>query len=97
MLISTSNALYIVELSVGLGTNLNNNTSRKFENYCYLLNDLKSKYSLAKFVNLAIGFLGISGQSCNLFIEMCTDLSIYTGYTEYLMINSSYVLHILYA
>ena len=33
MLILTSNTLYVVELSVGFETNLNNNASRKFEKY----------------------------------------------------------------
>ena len=82
MLISNSNALYVVELSVGFETNLNNNASRKFEKYHYLLNDLKSKYRLVKFVDLSISSLGIFGQSCNSFIEMCTNLYINTGHTN---------------
>ena len=84
MLISTSNTLYVVELSVGFETNLNNNASRKFEKYRYLLHDLKSKYRLFKFVNLSISSLGIFGQSCNSFVEICADLSINTGHTNYL-------------
>ena len=43
MLILTSNTLYVVELSVGFETNLNNNASRKFEKYRYLLHSLESK------------------------------------------------------
>ena len=85
MLISTSNALYVVELSVGFETNLNNNASRKFEKFRYLLHDLKSKYRLVKFVNLSVSSFGIFGQSYNSFIEMCTDLFINTGHTNYLM------------
>ena len=77
MLISTSNALYVVELSVGFETKLNNNASRKFEKYRYVLHDLKSKYRLVKFVNLSISSLGIFGQSCNLFIE-CAPIYLLT-------------------
>ena len=85
MLILTSNALNVVELSVGFETNLNNNASRKFEKYRYLLHDLKSKYRLDNFVSLSISSLGIFGQSCNSFIEMYTDLSINTDHNNYLM------------
>ena len=85
MLILTSNTLHVVELSVGFETNLNNNASRKFEKYRYLLHDLESKYRYVKFVNLSISSLGIFGQSCNSFIQMCTDLSINTGHTTYII------------
>ena len=85
MLILTSNTLYVVELSVGFETNLNNNASRKFEKYRHLLHDLESKYRHVKFVNLSISSLGIFGQSCNSFIQMCTDLSINTGHTKYII------------
>ena len=86
MLISTpSNTLYVLELSVGFETNLDNNADRKFSKYRYLLNDLTSKYRHVKFVNLSIGSLGIFGQSCDSFIQMCSDLTI------------DNLLHILYA
>ena len=68
---------------MGFETTLNNNASRNFEKYRYLLHDLK--YRIVKFVNLSISSLGIFGQSCNSFIEMCTNLSINTGHTSYLL------------
>ena len=50
MLISfPSNTLYVLELSVGFETNLDNNASRKFTKYRYLLNDLTSKCRHVKF------------------------------------------------
>ena len=85
MLISSSDTLYVVELSVGFETNLNNNTSRKFEKYRHLLHHLRTKYRLVKFVNLSISSLGIFGQSCDSFIQMCTDLSSNTGHTNYII------------
>ena len=60
MLILTSNTLYVVELSVGFETNLNNNAGRKFEKHRYILHDLESKYRHVKFFNLSIRSLGIS-------------------------------------
>ena len=60
ILISTpSNSLYVLELSVGFETNLDNKADRKFTKYHYLLNDLTSKYRHVEFVNLSIGSLGI--------------------------------------
>ena len=85
MLMSTSNTLYVVELSVGFETNLINNANRKFEKYCYLLQDLESKHHHINFVSLSISSLGISGQSCYSFIQICTDLSITTGHTNYIV------------
>ena len=85
MLISTSTTLYVVEQSVGFGISLNNNARRKFEKYRYLLPDLKSKNRQVKFVNLSTSSLGISRQSCNSFIQICTDLSVNTGQTNYII------------
>ena len=86
MLISTpSNTLYVLELSVGFETNLDNNASRKFSKYRYLLNDLTSKYRHVKFVNLSIGSLGIFGQSSDSFIQMCSDLTIDKAHANYII------------
>ena len=86
MLISTpSNTLYILELSVGFETNLDNNVDRKFSKYRYLLNDLTSKYRHVKLVNLSIGSLGIFGQSSDSFIQMFSDLTIDKAHTNYII------------
>ena len=86
MLISTpSNTHYVVELSAGFETNLDNNANRKFTKYRYLLNDLTSKYRHMKFVNLSIGSLGIFGQSCDSFIQRCSDPTIDQAHTNYII------------
>ena len=86
MLISTScNTLYVTELSVGFETNLKNNAIRKFTKYRYLLNDLSSKYRHVKFVNLLISSLGIFGKSCDSFSQMCDDLAINIGHTNFII------------
>ena len=75
---------FIIELSVGFETNLKNNANRKFNKYRYLLNDLSSKYRQVKFLNLSISSLGIFGQSCDSFIQMCNDLTTNTGHTNFI-------------
>ena len=93
ILISTpSNTLYVLELSVGFETNLDNNVDRKFTKYLYLLNDLKSKYRHIEFMNLSIGSLGIFGQSSDSFIQMCSDLAIDKAHTNYIFTKSSTII-----
>ena len=87
MLISTPDIPYVLELSGGFETSLNNNASRKLEEYRYLLNDLKSKLHHVKFIALSISSFGNFGQSCNSFIQMCSDLSINTGQINYIITN----------
>ena len=82
MLISTPSVL---ELSVGFETNLDYNASRQYAKYRYLRNDLTSKYRHVKFANLSIGSIGIFGQSCDSFIQICSDLTIDEAYTNYII------------
>ena len=50
-----------------------------------LLNDLTSKYRHVNFVNLSIGSLGIFEQSCDSFIEICSDLTIDKAHANYII------------
>ena len=84
--------LLLLFLSVGFETNLDNNAARKFSKYRYLLNDLTSKYRHVEFVNLSIGSLGIFGQSCDSFIQMCSDLSIDKAHTNYIITKLSTII-----
>ena len=58
---------------------------RKFTKYRYLLNDLASKHRRVKFVELSIGSLVIFGQSCDSFIQMCSDLTIDKAHANYII------------
>ena len=84
--------LSVLELSVGFETSLDNNASRKFTKYRHLLNDLTSKYRQVKFVNLSIGSLGIFGQSCDSFIQMCSDLTIDKAHTNFIITKLSTII-----
>ena len=97
MLISTpSNTLYVLELSVGFETNLDDNVRRKFTKYCCFLNDLTSKYRHNQVVNLSIGSLGIFGQPYDSFIQMCSDLTIGKAYTNYFFFFFVYFFYFFY-
>ena len=77
MLIKTaSKCLYVIELTVGFETNLDNNASRKGEKYRSLLKELRPKLKKVNFVNLSISCLGIFGNSCDSFIDMCDELKL---------------------
>ena len=74
--ITADKCLYIIELTVGFETNLDNNSKRKEFKYRPLLRDLGNKYRLVKFVNLSISCLGIFGQSSDSFLRICKEVDI---------------------
>ena len=45
-----------------------------------LVENLKSKYTEVKFVNLSISFLRIFGLSCSSFTDMCVDLAVLNSF-----------------
>ena len=66
MLLSTAdNILYIVELTVGFKTNIDNNASRQYGKYHSLIQELSFNYHEVKFINVSISSLGIFGNSCD--------------------------------
>ena len=86
ILLSTAdNILYIIELTVGFETNLNNNAHRKELKYRPLLSDLATDYKEIKFVNLCISCLGIFGTSSNSFLKMCNDSGIDTHHLNFII------------
>ena len=74
MILSTADNLNIIEVIVGFETNLANNARCK-ELKCHsLVTDLSNDYHSIEFINLSISCLGISGQSSESFLTMCTKL-----------------------
>ena len=67
MLLSTTDKLYIIDLTVGFEINLTNNAGRKELKYCSLVTDLSNDYHSIEFINLSISCLGIFGQSSESF------------------------------
>ena len=85
LLKTKENCLYVLELTIGFETNLNCNAVRKSEKYATLVSDLKSQFKSVSFVNLSISSLGIFGNSCSSFIDMCDSLSIDHQQKRYLI------------
>ena len=74
LLFTASNILYIIELTVGFETNIDNTASRTYEKYRCLKQELSFNYHEVKFINISISSLGIFGNSCDAYIQMYNDL-----------------------
>ena len=70
LLITKNKTLHILELTIGFETNIKVNSDRKALKYNPLRQDLCSKYSQIKFINLSLGALGTVGSSSDSFIEL---------------------------
>ena len=70
ILSTADNVVYIIELTVGFETNLNNNVRRKELKYRPLLTDLANDYKQVKLINLTISCLGIFGSSSDSFLKL---------------------------
>ena len=69
-----SKCLYVLELTVGFESNLNNNAVRKKEKYLNLINEMSSR--CVKFVNLSMSSLGVFSDECSTFLDMMNDIGI---------------------
>ena len=71
-----TDTLYVIELTVGFETNIDRNAERKHDRFLQLTHDLSSMYHCVRLINLSISSLGIFGNSCKSFTEMCNDLDV---------------------
>ena len=86
VLLSTAdNILYIIELTVGFETNLNNNANRKELKYRSLRADLAKDYNKIKFVNLSVSCFGIFGNSSESFLQMCSETGIDNRHLKFII------------
>ena len=75
LLLSFSNeCLYVVELTVGYGSNLEKNVQRKNEKYAQLILEQSDHFKKVKFINISISSLGIFAKECSTFMDMLTDV-----------------------
>ena len=72
-LLTDDKILYILELTVGFDTNIQNNGDRKASKYSSLIKDL-SPYANVVFVNLSMGAIGVMSSSCNFLPSLLDDL-----------------------
>ena len=86
MLLSTANnILYVIELTVGFETNIDNNASRKYEKYRNLIQELSSNYHKVKFINISISSLCVFGNSCDAYTQMYKDLNCEEKHLKYIL------------
>ena len=69
-----TNAIYILELTVGFESNLKTNSERKLNKYRPLVHSLSSSYQEVKFVNVSMSALGALDSSCDSLMELLEDL-----------------------
>ena len=75
LLLAKDKLLYILELTIGFETNIQNNSNRKAVKYSSLLSELSPSYSKVTFVNLSMGAIGTMGSSCTSFFSLLNELS----------------------
>ena len=78
-----ANYQYVVELTVGCETNLENNVKRKKAKYRELVKKLDQDFNEVKFVNLSMSSLGIFAQECSSFLEMLDNVGLDTKHQTY--------------
>ena len=79
--------LYVLELTVGFESNLNNNAVRKKEKYLNLTKERSSNYRCVKFVNLSMSSLGVFSNECSTFLDMMNDIGIDKKQQHYIIKN----------
>ena len=72
---SNSSCLYLIEVTVGVETNIQIHSDRKATKYLPLIADLQNSYSTVRFINLSMSALGILGTSSESCPSMVTDFS----------------------
>ena len=77
LLLSCSNGnLYVVELTVGYETNLENNVEKKQAKYRELIRQLGNNFKQVKFINLSMSSLGIFAHECSTFLDMLENVGL---------------------
>ena len=80
-----SKCLYVLELTVGFESNLNNNAVRKKEKYLNLINEMSRNYRCIRFVNLSMSSLGVFSDECSTFLDMMIDIGIAKKQQRYII------------
>ena len=83
LLVTPDKSLYIVELTVGYGTNLHKNVVRKREKYQDLVKEQSKHFYTVKFINLSISSLGVFDKECSSFIDMLNTLGMDKKHQQY--------------
>ena len=71
-----SKCLYVLQLTVGFESNLNNNAVREKEKYLSFIKEMSRNYRCVKFVNLSMSSLGVFLDECSTFLDIMNDIGI---------------------
>ena len=82
MLSLSNGSLYVVELTVGYETNLENVNQKKAK-YKELVKQLDENFNEVNFINLSMSSLGIFAQECSTFLEMLGNVGLDKNYQTY--------------
>ena len=83
MIIKRNNDWWILELSVGFETNLENNRNAKNLRYNALIQRLKTTYRKVKFINLSFGAIVVYSKSQSTFSDLFSDLEVDKALSSY--------------
>ena len=85
LLVYTQDCLYILELTVGFESNLENNVNRKQNKYKNITETLRHHYKSVAFVNLSMSALGVFSNECSSFLDMLKCLKIDKKHQMYIV------------
>ena len=85
LIILENKCIYILELTVGLESNLHTNGTRKEQKYQVLINEQRKNYEKVIFVNMSINTLGVFAKSSLGFMDMLKNLEVDNQCSEYLV------------
>ena len=71
-----SKCLYVLELTIGFNSNLNNNAVRKKKTLNFL-KEMSRNYRCVKFVNLSMSSLGVFADECSTFLDLDKKQQLY--------------------
>ena len=74
LLLIDEKIFYVLELTLGFETSIQNNSDCKAAKYSSLINDLSLSYSKVVFVNLSMGAIGVMGSSCSSLLSLLHEL-----------------------
>ena len=85
MIMKRNNDLWILKLSVGFETNLENNINAKRLRYNTLIQCLKTTYRKVKFINLSLSGIDVYSKSHVTFSDLLSDLEVDKAHSSYVL------------
>ena len=75
LMLTEDKLLYILELTIGFETNIQNNSNRKAAKYSSLLTEISLSYNKVTFINIPMGTGEAMGSSCTSFFSLLNEMN----------------------